>query len=127
MVLYNKSVKLNCLEDIAGSKVTNEGKCHKVKNQDTPPIGWLKWNTDTSRIGPTHTSTVSYVCRDNTIVPFLSSGKNIGHYLTLTTENLKILEAVITTIQQQMFDLIIESDWLTIQAIIGDVNPPVRL
>lgn len=41
--LYNKSINLNKLEDVACSKVKDASKIFKVKHWDLPLVGSLKW------------------------------------------------------------------------------------
>lgn len=41
-ILHNKSINLKCLEDIAGFKVTDTEKLHKVKHWDPPTVGWFQ-------------------------------------------------------------------------------------
>lgn len=78
MILYNKSTNLNCLDDFAGSKVSNAGKIHKIKHLDPPSVGWLKWNTDASRIRAKCISTISYACKDSKGCILFTNGKNLG-------------------------------------------------
>lgn len=64
-LLYNKSINVDDLEVVIGSKVNDTDSIHSVKHWDLP-MGWLKWNTDASRLKATHSITISCVCRANT-------------------------------------------------------------
>lgn len=78
MILYNKSGNLDFIDEFVGSKVLDAGKIHKVKHWGPPPTGWLKWDTDASRIGAKRTSTISYVCKDSRGRIMFANGKKLG-------------------------------------------------
>lgn len=41
------------------------GKAFKINHRDLPYVGWLKWNTDGSKILTMNATRISYICRDN--------------------------------------------------------------
>lgn len=62
-ILYYKGTNHDVLENTTGSNDVSAGKFYKVKHWDPPPVGWLKWNNDASRIADKHATMISYVCR----------------------------------------------------------------
>lgn len=77
-----------------------------------PPVGWLKWNTDASRIDKKRSTTISYVSRDSNGTILSAISRKIGNPNILVAEVLAIREAIFGTIQRQMNRIIIESDCL---------------
>lgn len=50
---------------IAGTNVLNGGKIGSTKHCESPPTGWVKYNTDASKSMVTQDTAISYVSRDN--------------------------------------------------------------
>lgn len=91
---------MNNRDDVVGSEVKNASHTYKVKHWKPPPVGWLKWNTEASRLEARHTRTINYVSKDNTGRVHYSSEKMIGDYPILLAETLVIEEAVMVVIQK---------------------------
>lgn len=124
-LLYNKSSKFNCQDDIAGSKVVNADKFHKIKHCDPHSAGWLKRNRDASRNGKIRTTMISYVYRVSKSRIICYNGKKICDFSIFVVENFAIQKAIVESIQKQLFEMILESDsMIAIQAIKGDISRP---
>lgn len=123
-ILYNKSINLNSIEDVAGSKVKDA--IHKVKHCDPPSTGWLNWNTVASRLETRHTTKISYVCRYNIGRVWYSDGRMDVDYPIPLVKTLPIREAVVTIVQD--IQLIVESNSLiTTQAMKEDIKSPSQI
>lgn len=96
---------------------------HKVKHWDPPLVKWLKWNIDASSLEARHTSTISYVCKDNIGRVQYSYGMRISDDPILVVKIL-LLEKRLNNYSKTDVQLIIQSDSLiTIQAINSEIEP----
>lgn len=125
-VLYNKSVNLNFLEDIAGLKSRMQVK-----------FIWLSIRIPFLLVGLNeilmlpgleqgiHQRLVMFI---EIIQRWLQYSCGIGDYPTFVAETLAIREAVIAIILKQMSNVIIESDSLiAIQTIRWDIKPSTQI
>lgn len=96
-----------------------------VKERWTPPLGWVKRNTDASRIDGQKSTTTDIVRRNDHGRIRFQSGKFIDDCPTLMTETLAIRETIMESIRAKFSNLMIDSDFqVAIRAILGDIKAP---
>lgn len=87
-------------------------------------VGYLKWNTDASRIEEWQ-STTNIMCRDNTRQIQYSKEKLIGDCPFLLVETLAIREATMASIQEKLSNVIIKNNLpIATHAIAGEIKVP---
>lgn len=124
-MLYHKGSNSIHAANLTGPNMTSASK---VKHWDLAPIRWLKRHTDASKILITNTTSISYVCRDNTDCIQLAYGVKIGDYPISIGGDTRDSESTQEDHPGKLSNIIIESDSLIeIQDMYRNAKPPSQI
>lgn len=119
---------LTCIDEFTGSDKSSAVKAYKSQTRKPPSVGWLKWNTDASKLEAKRSSHDKLCVQRHNSKIFFNAGKKVGKNHILMTEALAFREAIVTVTQKQLAKVTIESDLLVaIKAINAGTNPLVIL
>lgn len=108
-ILYNKNTNKVNQDNVSCMIGQKKSQQNSFNNWAPPSADWLKLRTDASRITDRQSTTIRIACRDHTGRIHYRNRKEIGDCLILTAETLVIREVLMTAIQENHSNVIIEA------------------